>query len=110
MVFAHILLLNILKYRIKNGIAYMNLERYTVQDRLMSFVAGMVFAIPTAGFIWFFTNTKLAVWGPDGAFLGSTGFLVVLGIFAIIALVVPDLFPDFLGKVWQTILKVGHWW
>ena len=110
MVFAHILLLNILKYRIKNGIAYMNLERYTVQDRLMSFVVGMVFAVPTAGFIWFFTNTKLAVWGPNGAFLGSTGFWAVLGIFAIIALVVPELFPDFLGKVWQTILKIGHWW
>ncbi|WP_370051658.1 hypothetical protein [Neptunomonas sp.] len=108
--FAHILIFYILKYRIKNGIVHMSLERYTLQDRLISFVAGMVFAVPTAGFIWLFTNTKLAVWGPDGAFLGSTGFWAVLGGFTIIALVAPDLFPDFLGKVWQTILRVGHWW
>ena len=55
----------------------------------------MLFAIPTAALIWLGANFGL------GFALGFNGFLIILGVFAAVALLFPRFFPSFIGKVWE---------
>lgn len=82
---------------------------HSVQDRIVSLIASIFLAVPTAGFLWFFTNTKLAIWGSGGEFVGTQGFWIVVSIFCAVAIVFPNAFPSFLSKVWYGILRVDRW-
>ncbi len=73
---------------------------------LMGPLATALFATPTAALLWLATNKHL---GPSGAFLGTTGFWLVLGGFALVALLIPRLFPSLLGKLWHGLIKFEHW-
>jgi hypothetical protein len=76
---------------------------------LMGQLASAFFAIPTAALLWLTTNKHLAIWGPSGAFIGSTGFWLVLGFFAFVSVFLPNLFPSLLGKVWHGLIRFEQW-
>jgi len=78
-----------------------------IESRLISLFASLFFSVPTAGFIWLGVNKELAYWG---GFLSSTYLVACIIVFAIMALLFPQLFPSILGGLWRGILKVGHWW
>lgn len=75
---------------------------------LMGQLAAAFFAVPTAALLWFATNKYLAIWGA-GAFIGSTGFWLIIALFACVSIFLPRLFPDLLGKVWHGIIRFEQW-
>lgn len=75
----------------------------------MGQLAAAFFAVPTAALLWLATNKHLAIWGPAGAFIGSSGFWLILGLFALMSVFRPDLFPHLLGKVWRGLVKCENW-
>lgn len=79
-----------------------------VEIRLISLFASLFFSVPTAAFVWFWANLELAVYW-DG-FLGSRYLIFCILGFAVLALLLPRLFPSILGGVWRGIAKVWHWW
>lgn len=76
---------------------------------LMGQLAAAFFAVPTAALLWFATNKHLALWGPSGAFIGSTGFWLVLSFFAFVSVFLPKLFPSLLGKAWHGLIRLEQW-
>ena len=78
-------------------------------SRLMGFLAAMFFAVPTAALLWFLTNGKLAFWGDGYTFVGSAGLWVIIGIFAMIALLTPGVFPALLSRIWHAIRRIYEW-
>ncbi|BBB26032.1 hypothetical protein [Amphritea japonica] len=76
---------------------------------LMGQLAAALFAVPTAALLWFATNKQLALWGPGGAFIGATGFWLILACFAFVSLFIPRFFPSLLGKVWNGIIRIEQW-
>ena len=79
-----------------------------IQARLIGVIASLFFSLPTSALLWLATNKQLALWA-DGTFIGARGFWLVLGIFTLIALILPNLFPTLLGKVWRAIIKLELW-
>ena len=75
----------------------------------MGQLAAAFFAVPTAVILWFATNKYLAIWGPFGAFIGSSGFWFIVLFFAITSLFLPRLFPSLLGKVWHGLIRFEQW-
>ncbi len=78
-------------------------------DRLISLLAAMLFALPTAAFLWFFLNKQLAVYDQGDSFLGSGVLWGVMILFALLALLYEDLFPRLIGKIWQLLIKLASW-
>lgn len=76
-------------------------EKY---GRLMSFLAYMVFAIPTAVLIWFGTNARLASVNPEKLVLESSSFWLMLLVFALVGWFKPNFFPNMLGAIWRGML------
>ncbi|MGY8870148.1 MAG: hypothetical protein ACKVJE_06870 [Pseudomonadales bacterium] len=76
---------------------------------LMGQLAAVFFAVPTAALLWFATNKYLAIWGPSGAFIGSTGFWLIIALFAFVSVFSPRFFPALLGKVWHGIIRFEQW-
>lgn len=76
---------------------------------LMGQFAAICFAIPTAALLWFATNKHLAIWGTSDTFIGAAGFWLILGVFAVVSLFLPRLFPGFLGKVWRLLISAEKW-
>lgn len=76
---------------------------------LMGQLAAAIFAIPTAALLWFATNKQLALWEPSGAFVGATGFWLIIGFFAFVSVFLPKLFPSLLGKIWHGFIKLEQW-
>ena len=89
-----------IKYRIETG--------GPLQARLIGVIASLYISLPTSALLWLATNEQLALWA-DGTFIGARGFWLVLGIFTLIALILPNLFPTLLGKVWRAIIKLELW-
>ncbi|MCD1630578.1 hypothetical protein K7I15_11820 [Marinobacter shengliensis] len=79
-----------------------------IETRLISLFASLFFSIPTAVFVWLWVNLELAVYW-DG-FLSSRYLISCIVVFAVLALLLPKLFPSILGGVWRGIAKVWHWW
>jgi hypothetical protein len=79
----------------------------SLQMRLLSMLASLIFSVPTAALIWLGLNKELAFWG---GFLDSRYLVVTVVAFALAALLFPLLFPSLLGAVWRYVLKVQHWW
>lgn len=84
----------------------MQKEEGPVQARLMGFLAAMFFAVPTTIIIWLGINKELALWGGPNAYIGSTGFWLIMCAYAAVAMIFPHLFPAMLGKAWRFII---HW-
>lgn len=78
-------------------------------DRMISFLAAMCFALPTAGLLWFMSNKQLALFSSGDSFLGSPILWAIVIIFAVLALIYKDLFPSLIGKVWQLMIKLVPW-
>lgn len=79
-----------------------------VESRLIALCASLVFSIPTAVLIWLWTNMELArYWG---SFLSSDYLIACIIIFAVLALLLPRLFPSILGSIWRGMLRVWDWW
>ncbi|WP_309044320.1 hypothetical protein [Marinobacter sediminicola] len=79
-----------------------------IESRLISLFASLFFSIPTAAFVWLWANLELAVYW-DG-FLSSSYLVTCIIVFAVLALLLPQLFPSILGAVWRAIAKVWGWW
>ena len=79
-----------------------------IETRLISLFASLFFSIPTAVFVWLWVNLELAVYW-DG-FLSSRYLISCIVVFAVLALLLPKLFPSILGGVWLGIAKVWPWW
>ncbi|MDX1757397.1 MAG: hypothetical protein R3175_15175 [Marinobacter sp.] len=78
-----------------------------VELRLISLFASLFFSVPTAFFIWLGVNRELAYWG---GFLSSHYLIACIIIFAMMALLLPGLFPSILGGIWRGILNIERWW
>lgn len=78
-----------------------------IESRLISLLASLVFSVPTAALIWFGINKELAYWGE---FLSSNYLVACIIVFAVLALLFPQLFPSILGAIWRSLLKVEGWW
>ncbi len=76
-------------------------------DRLMSLLAAMVFAIPTAVFLWFFLNSQFAFISNGESFLRSSVLWAVLAFFTVIAVLFENFFPKLLFFIWRLIVKIG---
>ncbi len=83
-------------------------QRGSLESRLIGLFASLIFSVPTAALIWFGVNKQLAYFY-DG-FLSSSYLVVCIIVFALIALLFPQLFPSILGGIWRGILKVERWW
>jgi len=81
---------------------------YSILDRLLAMLASLFFSIPTALMIWLSINRELAWWWD--AFLDSFYLWGSIVIFALLAFVAPRLFPSVLGFIWNTFMKLWHWW
>ncbi|MBV0934285.1 hypothetical protein [Marinobacterium weihaiense] len=78
-----------------------------IEARLMSLLASLFFSVPTAVLAWLWLNRELSFWG---GFLDSRSLMVCIAVFAVLALLFPTLFPALLGRVWQLMARVWHWW
>jgi hypothetical protein len=76
-------------------------------DRLIAVLAAMVFAVPTAFFVWFFLNNQIALLGTASGFFGSSVLWAVLGVFIVIAVLFESFFPKLLFFIWRLIIKIG---
>ena len=76
--------------------------------RLIGLFASLFFSVPTAAFVWLGINKQLAYF--DAGFFSSTYLVACILVFAVIALLLPQLFPSILGRVWRGILKIERWW
>ncbi len=83
-------------------------QGWPIESRLISLFASLFFSIPTAAFIWLWVNIELAVYW-DG-FLSSSYLVTCIIVFAVLALLLPQLFPSILGGIWRGIAKVWSWW
>ena len=79
----------------------------SIHARLISLLASLPFSVLTAVFIWMGINKELMYWG---GFLSSSYLLTCIMLFAVLALVLPNLFPSILGKIWRGIVSVERWW
>jgi len=79
-----------------------------IESRLISLFASLFFSIPTAAFVWCWVNLELAVYW-DG-FLSSRYLVTCIIVFAVLALLLPKLFPAILGGIWRGIGKIWNWW
>ena len=79
------------------------------QRRLIGLLVALLLAFPTAFILWFFTQTQLALWGVEQGFLGTTGFWLILGTMALLAVVFPGLFPSILSTIWRALIGMGRW-
>lgn len=84
-------------------------EEGPIKSRIMGFLASMCFAIPTAAIVWLSTNKNLALWGSPDAFISTNVFWAILGGFALIALIFPNIFPSMLGRIWRWLIKIESW-
>jgi len=75
----------------------------------MGLLAAMFFVVPTVALVWFGTNRHLAFWGTPEAFISTKVFWVTIGIFALIALIFPNIFPSLLGGIWRWFIKIQNW-
>lgn len=82
--------------------------RETLNSRLMAALFSLFVSVPTAAFIWLWVNRELAFWGRG--FIGSSYLLTSVLLFALVAFVVPRLFPSLLGRIWHGMLAVTRWW
>jgi len=80
-----------------------------IAERVIGLIVSLVFAVPTAILIWFATNKNLALLGSSNTLLGSDGFWLILGVFALVAVILPNFFPSLLGKIWHTFIKIENW-
>ena len=78
-----------------------------IESRVIGLFASLFFSVPTAAFIWLGVNKELAYWG---GFLGSTYLIACIIIFAVLALLLPQLFPSILGGIWRGIVRIERWW
>jgi len=78
----------------------------SIESRLIALAASLFFSIPTAVLLWLLINMELAFWG---GFLGSGYLLASILIFAVLALLLPQLFPAILGHVWRFIMRMTGW-
>lgn len=78
-----------------------------IESRLISLFASLFFSVPTAALIWLGVNKELAFWG---GFLSSTYLIACIIIFAVLALLLPQLFPSILGSIWRGIVRVERCW
>ncbi len=76
-------------------------------DRLISVLAAMIFAVPTAFFLWFFLNNHLAYISSGSSFIGSSVLWAVLAFFTVISVLFEDVFPKLLFFIWRLIVKIG---
>ena len=77
-----------------------------IQARLMGVLAAMFFAIPTTVILWLGINRELALWGAPDAYIGSSGFWLIMAAFFSVAMIFPHLFPAMLGKAW---IFITYW-
>jgi hypothetical protein len=78
-----------------------------LEARLYGPFASLIFSVPTAFIIWMWANIELASFG---GFIGSYYLVASIGIFSIIALLFPRLFPSILGFIWHAMAKVSRFW
>lgn len=79
----------------------------TFASRIIALFASLFFSVPTAAFVWLGVNKQLALWG---SFIDSSYLIACVVAFAIMALLLPKLFPSILGGIWRWIIKVERWW
>jgi hypothetical protein len=88
-----------------------NSRRPKQEDPLMSRIiavgASLFFSVPTAVLIWLAINRELAAWG---GFIGTPYLLLGIGIFALVAFIIPHLFPSILAAIWRGLLTILKWW
>jgi hypothetical protein len=80
-----------------------------IMSRFTGFLAAMFIAAPTVALIWFATNKHLAFWGTPDAFISTRVFWFILGSFALVALILPNIFPSILGGIWRWFIKIQNW-
>lgn len=78
-----------------------------IEARVIGLLASLIFSIPTAVLLWVGVNKELAHWG---GFLGSSYLLGCMVAFAVLALLLPRLFPAILGGVWRWMMKIERYW
>lgn len=78
-----------------------------IESRLISLFASLFFSVPTAAFVWIWVNLELARYW-DG-FLSSSYLVTCIIVFAVLALLLPQLFPSILGGIWRGIAKAWGW-
>ncbi|MBQ0832718.1 hypothetical protein [Marinobacter sp.] len=79
-----------------------------IESRLIGLFASLFFSVPTAALIWLGVNKQLAYFGEG--FVSSNYLVASITVFAVMALLLPRLFPSILGGIWRGILKVERWW
>lgn len=83
-------------------------EGGSIESRLIGLFASLFFSVPTAAFIWLWVNIELAYYW--GGFLSSSYLIASITVFAVLAFLLPQLFPSILGGIWRGIAKVWSWW
>lgn len=79
-----------------------------VESRLISLFVSLFFSIPTAAILWLWVNSTLGVYW--GGFLSSNYLVGCIIIFAVLALLLPQLFPSILGGIWRGIVRIWSSW
>lgn len=77
-----------------------------IRDALTGVLASLVFSVPTAILIWLLVNSELVGWH---RFLTTDYLLLMVAGFAVLALILPDLFPALMAKVWRWLVQWLRW-
>ncbi|MEW5754760.1 MAG: hypothetical protein AB1810_00500 [Pseudomonadota bacterium] len=79
----------------------------TLEARLMGVLASLLFSIPTCVLLWLMINVELISFD---TVIGLQGVLILIGAFAMLAFVLPNLFPSLLGRLWRAMLYFIRVW
>ncbi|TPW23224.1 hypothetical protein FH712_12105 [Marinobacter nauticus] len=70
-----------------------------IESRLISLLASLFFSIPTAALIWLWVNLELAIYWDS--FLSSGYLVACIMVFAVLAILLLQLFPSILASIWR---------
>lgn len=77
-----------------------------IWESLLGVLASLVFSVPTAILLWMLINHELFHWQ---AFLASDYLLLIVGVFALLALILPNLFPVIMERIWRSLIQWLRW-
>ena len=77
-----------------------------IREALIGVLASLVFSVPTACLIWALANRELSY---GASFITSDYLLILVALFAVLALILPDLFPAIMERIWRLLVQWLRW-
>jgi len=83
-----------------------NQSEHSLGERLVSVMAAVVFAVPTAFLLWVAANLEVASFG---GFIESSWLWCTIAVFVLVSFFAPTVFVAVLGAVWGSMHRFAKW-